>query len=63
MCHVETKSIDGETNYKPKQSIKELHPFTKSDEDVLSLQATIECEKPNDNIYKYDGVIKIHNKY
>ncbi len=51
ICYVETKNLDGETNLKHKSSHKEVLHHCKSDEEALSLDAQISCEKPSDKIY------------
>ena len=58
MCSVETKNLDGETSLKFKIAPKELQTFI--DEIALTQQfeGQLTCESPNDQIYKFDGLIK-----
>lgn len=64
MCYVETKSLDGETNLKMKTVHKELTKHYK-DMDLEEmkkqplLDATINCEKPNNGIYKFEGNMEL----
>ncbi len=58
VCYIETKSLDGETNLKHKTSVKEITQFVKSDEEAFKVQGVVECEQPNDRIYKFEGVFK-----
>ncbi len=58
IAYVETKSLDGETNLKHKVSIKEITAMCRNDKEALKLDAHIECESPNDRIYKFEGIFK-----
>jgi len=58
IAYVETKSLDGETNLKHKTSVKEIASQSRNDKEVLKLDAHIECESPNDRIYKFEGIFK-----
>ena len=55
ICYVETKNLDGETNLKHKQADKSVIRLAKSDDEVLRNfnGAVIECEKPNEFLYKF----------
>lgn len=59
ICYVETKNLDGETNLKQKQTAEEInnHMKDKTDEEALSwlMSAKIECETPNEFLYRFDG--------
>ena len=59
ICYVETKNLDGETNLKTKQTNKEVESVFITDEDFNKLDGYIQCEKPNNAIYKFEGVIKM----
>ena len=59
VCYVETKNLDGETNMKMKTCHKNLKPVLKSERDVTSISGDIECERPNNSIYKFEGTMKI----
>ncbi|EGC38128.1 hypothetical protein DICPUDRAFT_93905 [Dictyostelium purpureum] len=55
VCYVETSQLDGETNLKMFKAAKESYNLT--EEQVLSLNANIECELPNNNLYKFKGKV------
>lgn len=57
ICYVETKNLDGETNLKHKNSHKDIINNCKNDNDVLTFSAEVACEKPNDKIYAFEGVV------
>lgn len=61
LAYVETKNLDGETNLKEKMANKTLLDFFTLDHHLFSkfreLYGTIECEPPNNQIYKFDGAI------
>ena len=61
VCYVETKNLDGETNLKHKKPAKELLAMAANDEEVQRNfdGCWIECEDPNEFIYKYSGFLKI----
>lgn len=61
LCFVETKNLDGETNLKHKLAPKELQVFEDEVALVKQLEGTISCEPPNDQIYKFEGIIKLSN--
>ena len=57
ICFVETKNLDGETNLKHKQANKDIIHLA---QDVPSIcenldGARIECETPNEYLYKFEG--------
>ncbi|MED6245889.1 putative phospholipid-transporting ATPase IH, partial [Ataeniobius toweri] len=54
-CFVTTASLDGESNHKTHYTV----PDTKSDLQYLS--ATIECEQPQPDLYKFVGRMHIYN--
>jgi len=57
IAYVETKNLDGETNLKHKQADKAIARLVKSDEDTLRNfnGAVIDCEGPNEFLYKFEG--------
>lgn len=57
ICYVETKNLDGETNLKHKQTHKEILKMCKSEEETKTVfnNALIECEQPNELLYKFQG--------
>ena len=63
VCYVETKNLDGETNMK--QKLASEHIETRMEcEDAKILDAVkgskIECETPNEFLYKYQGNVKFN---
>lgn len=57
ICYVETKNLDGETNLKHKQAQKSILKLAKSEDDIFNnfTGALIECEQPNEFLYKFQG--------
>ena len=55
VCYVETKNLDGETNLKHKKALTHCISLAKNDEDVLTKfqEGSIECDLPNEHIYKF----------
>jgi len=64
ICYVETKNLDGETNLKHKKALKECLPLSVNENEIYYnfSTAVIECEKPNEFIYKFNGKLKINNE-
>jgi phospholipid-transporting ATPase len=59
VCYVETKNLDGETNLKVKQANKELQSIFSNDKALNSIDGMITCEKPNNAIYKFEGMMEL----
>ncbi|XP_013916448.1 PREDICTED: probable phospholipid-transporting ATPase IH [Thamnophis sirtalis] len=60
-CFVTTASLDGESSqktYYAVQDTKSLH----DEQDIDKLQATIECEQPQPDLYKFVGRINIYHE-
>ena len=58
VCYVETKNLDGETNLKLKNVQKDINDMFagQTENDVIDkLEGRVECEKPNNAIYKFEG--------
>ena len=64
ICFVETKNLDGETNLKHKQADKEVLKFVPRENDCLKAfnGGIINCEGPNEFLYKFEGSVEIHNE-
>lgn len=62
MCYIETKNLDGETNLKHKNVEKIINKRLSSDLGELSqtAQGVLMCEQPNDQIYKFEGSMKLN---
>ena len=62
IAFVETKSLDGETNLKNKIAPKQIEERYEDMEKLVGiLKAKLSCEAPNDQIYKFEGVIEIED--
>ena len=61
LAYVETKNLDGETNLKQKQPDKNILRLAQNDEAALSnfTGAQINCEGPNEHLYKFEGNITL----
>ncbi|KAK6644621.1 hypothetical protein RUM43_000889 [Polyplax serrata] len=57
-CFVTTANLDGETDLKTLQCPKSLKRNCKTEEQLNSLEATIKCENPTPNLYKFHGRIE-----
>ncbi|XP_061081831.1 phospholipid-transporting ATPase IH isoform X3 [Conger conger] len=58
-CFVTTASLDGESSHKTYYAVQDTQAF-QTEEDLDSLQATIECEQPQPDLYKFVGRINIY---
>lgn len=58
ICYVETKNLDGETNMKSKIPHKFTVPCTRTEEDVAKFQGEIDCQGPNEFLYRFEGNLK-----
>ncbi|XP_055338494.1 phospholipid-transporting ATPase ID-like [Paramacrobiotus metropolitanus] len=59
LVYIETAELDGETNLKPRQALVETEPLKDSNEKFADLKAQITCEAPNNNLSKFEGVLKL----
>ena len=60
IAFIETKSLDGETNLKNKMAPKVIDEMYENVDDLLSdFRGKIVCECPNDQIYKFEGIIEL----
>lgn len=57
MCYLETKNLDGETNLKPRKSVKATSAMT-SEEDIERSSFYLDSEPPHQNLYLYHGVLR-----
>ncbi|KAM0786967.1 hypothetical protein ACM66B_002385 [Microbotryomycetes sp. NB124-2] len=57
VCFIETKNLDGETNLKPRKSLKATMGIN-NEEDVEHARFWVECEAPHANLYSFNGVLK-----
>ncbi|KAF9033703.1 phospholipid-translocating P-type ATPase [Hymenopellis radicata] len=57
MCYLETKNLDGETNLKPRKSVKATSNLT-SEDDIERSSFYLDSEPPHQNLYLYHGVLR-----
>lgn len=57
MCFVETKNLDGETNLKPRRSLRATSSIV-SEEDIEHASFVVDSEPPHPNLYLYNGVLR-----
>ncbi|ELR23243.1 phospholipidtranslocating P-type ATPase [Acanthamoeba castellanii str. Neff] len=50
-CYIETSNLDGETNLKVRQAVKETTGLT--------LMKDLACDAPNEDLYKFDGSLTL----
>lgn len=60
LCYLETKNLDGETNLKPRRSLKATSSL-QSEEDIEHARFVIDSEPPHANLYLYNGVLRYLN--
>ncbi|XP_072118834.1 phospholipid-transporting ATPase VA isoform X1 [Mobula birostris] len=60
LCHIETANLDGETNLKQRQVIKGLTEL-ETEFDPMKFNSVIECEKPNNDLNRFQGYIVYKN--
>ncbi|KAI9547073.1 putative phospholipid-transporting ATPase IH [Dissostichus eleginoides] len=58
-CYVTTASLDGESSHKTYYAVQDTLAF-RTEQEVDSLHATIECEQPQPDLYKFVGRINIY---
>ncbi|XP_061593832.1 phospholipid-transporting ATPase VA [Cololabis saira] len=56
LCHIETATLDGETNLKQRQVVRSFYDLD-CDFDPLKYNSVIECEKPNNDLNRFRGYI------
>ncbi|XP_068124255.1 phospholipid-transporting ATPase VA [Hyperolius riggenbachi] len=56
LCHIETANLDGETNLKQRQVVKNFSEL-ESEFDPVKFNSVIECEKPNNDLVRFRGYI------
>ncbi|XP_068383125.1 phospholipid-transporting ATPase IH isoform X4 [Eschrichtius robustus] len=59
-CHVTTASLDGESSHKTHYAVQDTKGFH-TEEDIDSLHATIECEQPQPDLYRFVGRINVYS--
>lgn len=61
-CFVETKSLDGETNLKPKQALEATYRDVSTVAALARLKGSLSMEHPNKVINSFNGVITLETK-
>nr|XP_004552870.2 probable phospholipid-transporting ATPase VA [Maylandia zebra] len=56
LCHIETATLDGETNLKQRQVVRSFYDLD-CEFDPLKYNSIIECEKPNNDLNRFRGYI------
>ncbi|KAM9604319.1 phospholipid-transporting ATPase IH isoform 2-T2 [Trichechus inunguis] len=59
-CHVTTASLDGESSHKTHYAVQDTKGFH-TEEDIDRLHATIECEQPQPDLYKFVGRMNVYS--
>lgn len=57
MCYLETKNLDGETNLKPRKSVRATSSIT-SEDDIEKSSFYLDSEPPHQNLYQYHGILR-----
>ena len=60
VCFVETKNLDGETNLKPRRSLRATSSIV-SEEDIEHAKFVLDSEAPHPNLYIYNGVLHFND--
>lgn len=62
-CYIETSSLDGEKNLKPRLAPKETcDKFSKNgDKAIFRLEGKITCEAPNPSLHSFAGTLAVRN--
>lgn len=61
IAYIETKQLDGESNLKVKVVPQAISAAFSTDSGALLTKGRIECEAPNDRLYKFNGRIILDN--
>ena len=59
IAYVETVNLDGETNLKHKQAIRDMQDAISSPADAGTVDGTIHCDFPNDQLYNFEGMMQL----
>ena len=62
-CYIETSSLDGEKNLKPKLAPKETSDkfIKQGDKAIFRLEGKISCEAPNPSLHSFSGTFSMRN--
>ena len=59
IAYVETVNLDGETNLKHKQAIRDMQDAILSPADASTINGSIYCDLPNDQLYYFEGIMSL----
>ncbi|XP_025051885.1 probable phospholipid-transporting ATPase IH isoform X4 [Alligator sinensis] len=59
-CFVTTASLDGESSHKTYYAVQDTKAF-RTEQEIDALHATIECEQPQPDLYKFVGRINVYH--
>ncbi|EJD08500.1 phospholipid-translocating P-type ATPase [Fomitiporia mediterranea MF3/22] len=62
LCYLETKNLDGETNLKPRRSLKATSSL-QSEEDIEHASFVLDSEPPHANLYLFNGVLRYQDRH
>ncbi|CAI2165578.1 13647_t:CDS:2 [Funneliformis geosporum] len=62
ICYIETAALDGETNLKQRQALKEVNYLLTSPEALANFSGNVKTENPNQDLYNFEGSIEFDGK-
>ena len=61
ICFIETASLDGETNLKQRQALKETTEEISDEDSLNKFSCMIQSESPHEDLYNFDGYMEIYS--
>jgi len=61
ICFIETASLDGETNLKQRQALKETTDAIYDEDTLNKFSCKIQSESPHEDLYNFDGYMEIYS--
>jgi len=61
ICFIETASLDGETNLKQRQALKETTDAIYDENTLNEFSCMIQSESPHEDLYNFDGYMEIYS--
>ncbi|ORX60795.1 phospholipid-translocating P-type ATPase [Piromyces finnis] len=61
ICFIETASLDGETNLKQRQALKETTEAIYDENSLNDFSCMIQSESPHEDLYNFDGYMEIYS--
>ena len=62
LAYIDTCNLDGETNLKVRQALPVSHQL-QTGQEYAEFNAKIECDKPNNHLYTFNGNIEINSQH